>query len=103
MFPLQVAIEPIINWGEVAAAAINSVGVLLAVQGIKYVLPIIRQKWPWAIPIIAMLGGIGIGALTNYLFELIGYPVDLSAIESALTGAGAVALNQIGKQVSRGG
>ncbi|MHC4745351.1 MAG: hypothetical protein ACYS8Z_25850, partial [Planctomycetota bacterium] len=67
MFPLQVAIEPIINWGELAAVAINSVGVLLAVQGIKYAMPILRAKYPWSLPIIASVAGIGLGALTNYL------------------------------------
>jgi hypothetical protein len=103
MFPLQVAIEPIVNWGEVGAAAINSVGVLLAVQVIVYFLPKLRAKFPWAIPIIAVVAGPALGKLTELLFGILGHPVDLGPILAALTGTAAVTMHQIGKQASRGG
>jgi hypothetical protein len=101
MFPLQVAIEPIIDWGEAGAAAITSVGVLIAVQAIKYFLPMLRARYPWAIPIIAVVAGPALAQLTTLLFGILGHPVDLSPIVAVLTGAAAVTINQVGKQVKK--
>jgi CHASE2 domain-containing sensor protein len=101
IYLLQVTPPPIIDWGEVGAAAINSVVVLIAVQAIKHFLPILRQKYPWAIPLIAVVAGPGIAYVTSYLFTVLGHPVDLGPILGALTGTAAVAMNQIGKQARK--
>jgi hypothetical protein len=101
IYLLQAAPPPVIDWGMIGAAAINSVGVLLAVQVIKYYLPMLRTKYPWAIPIIAVLAGPAFAQLTSLLFGILGHPVDLGPILGALTGTAAVAMNQIGKQARK--
>lgn len=90
------------DWPLIIAALINSVLVLIAVQGLKnYVMPFLRVKYPWVLPIIATVAGPLLGMLTQYLSAMLGYPIDLSAIIGVLTGLSAVAgysvLNKAGK------
>ena len=87
------------DWYEVAAAAINSVLVLMAVQFLRsYGMPWLKEKADWLIPIIAIVIGPGMVALTNYLTMLLGYPIDLSPISGVFLGGSAVAIHQVGKQ-----
>lgn len=84
-------------------ALINSVLVMVVVQLIKKWIPVINKKIPWLLPIIAGAAGPGIATLQTYLSTLLGVNIDLSPIAAIFTGGSAVALYQIGKQVSKGG
>jgi len=87
------------DWNQIIAAAINSVLVLLVVQGLKtYAIPWLNEKVPWALPLISLVIGPGIAFVTNSLSTALGYPIDLSLIIAVFTGGTAVALHQIGKQ-----
>jgi len=91
------------EWQFAIATLINGSGVFFAVMLIKSVLmPILRAQYPWALPIIAMFAGTLLGYATEALMAWLGYPVDLSAIVAALTGAGAVAVHQIKVQALKG-
>ncbi|UCD56788.1 MAG: hypothetical protein JSV16_13330 [Candidatus Hydrogenedentota bacterium] len=83
------------DWGLIGAAAINTVGVLLAVQALKIYLPIVRQKLPWLLPAIAPMVGMGLSYGTEALTAFLGHPVDLGPILAILTGAAAVTAHQI--------
>jgi hypothetical protein len=87
MFPLQVAIEPIIDWGEAGAAAITSVGVLIAVQAIKYFLPMLRARYPWAIPIIAVVAGPALAQLGTVNYSAFRHSRSSGGFESDCCGA----------------
>jgi len=87
------------DWYEVAAAAINSVFVLMAVQFLRSQgMPWLKENADWLIPIIAVFIGPLMVVLTNYLTMLLGYPIDLSPISGVFLGGSAVAIHQIGKQ-----
>jgi hypothetical protein len=84
------------EWQLAIATLINGSGVFFAVLVIKSVLmPFLRAQYPWVLPIIAMVAGYLIGFATEALMAWLGYPIDLSTIVAALTGAGAVAVHQI--------
>jgi hypothetical protein len=85
----------------ILAAFINTVVVLAVIQVAKIKIPIIREKVPWLLPILAGSIGAPLLAAQNYLTTLIGLPVDLSPIIGIFTGATAVAVNQVGKQVTK--
>lgn len=89
------------EWSSVIAAFINSGVVLGVVQLIKKWLPVLNEKVPWLIPIIAGAIGPAVAALQNWLSTLLGVPIDLSPIAAIFTGGTAVALYQIGKQASK--
>jgi len=87
------------DWYEVAAAAINSVLVLMAVQFLRsYGMPWLKKNADWLIPIIAVFIGPLMVVLTNFLTEWAGYPIDLSPISGVFLGGSAVAIHQVGKQ-----
>lgn len=90
------------DWNQIAAALINSVLVLMAVQFLKVKgLPWLNLNAPWVLPLIAILIGPLMQMLTNYLVGMLGYPIDLSPIVGLFTGGMAVALHQIGKQTKK--
>ena len=87
------------DWNQIAAAAINSVLVLMAVQFLKTTgVPWLNANAPFLLPIIAMLIGPLMAIAMNYLSALLGYPIDLSPIIGVFIGGTAVALHQVGKQ-----
>ena len=87
------------DWNQIAAAAINSVLVLMAVQFLKTTgVPWLNAKAPFLLPIIAMLIGPAMAIAMNYLSALLGHPIDLSPIIGVFVGGTAVALHQVGKQ-----
>ena len=81
---------------------INAVAVIAAVQAIKtYVLPFLNEKAPWVLPLIAMAIGPLMMIASEYLFNLIGWPIDLSPIVGVFVGGTAVAIHQVGVQVKK--
>ena len=101
VMPLQVAV---FDWRMIVAALINAVIVLtIAVPGLKHLMPIIKQKYPYMIPIIAAVAGLVMGATQDALYAWLGYPIDLGPIVAVLTGTFAVAMHQVGKQVKKRG
>ncbi len=81
------------DWMEVLAAAINSAFVIIAVQALKvYVMPALKLKYPWLLPLIALFAGPAMAQLTEFLVAFTGYPIDLSKITEVLTGLAAVVM-----------
>jgi len=93
-------LQAIIDWGEVGATAVSAVGVLIVVQLLTWLMPILRERYPWAIPIIATLGPYGLGLLAQVCLNFFGYPVDFGPILEFIGGGGAVAVvtHQVYKQ-----
>ena len=90
------------DWNEIAAAAINSVLVLIAVQFLKTKgIPWLNLHVPWLLPLIAMAIGPLMMIAMSYLSEYFGYLIDLSPIIGVFTGGMAVALHQVGKQFKK--
>lgn len=92
------------SWKELVATLINTAGVMLLVQGIKLAVPYLSDKYGWALPMAAMILGPLVATAQAYLSAKLGYPVDLNwtLINTALTGAGAVAAHQIYTQHRQG-
>lgn len=91
------------DWQFLVAVLINGVGVLAVVQLLKvHVMPFLKTKHPWAIPILAVVAGPLVGYATEYLMAFLGHPIDLTAIIAALTGAMAVVAHQVKVQASKG-
>lgn len=101
---LFVSLLQVINWGEVGATAVSAVGVLIAVQFLTWLMPILREKYPWAIPIIATLGPYGLGLLAEVCLNFFGYPVDFGPILEVIGSSGALAVvtHQVLKQSKKG-
>ncbi len=79
------------DWSQIIGLAINSVGVLMAVQVLKnYVMPWLKTTYPWVLPILALAAGSLMTWVTLVMTDLVGVPIDLSAITGVLTGAMAV-------------
>jgi len=91
------------EWQQIVANLINTVLVLLAVQGIKTVLPVLNTKVPWLLPIIAAGIGPVVAIIQGTVGGWLGIPIDLSSIVAIFTGGSAVALYQISKQANKGG
>lgn len=90
------------DWNMIAAAAINSVLVLMAVQALKVKgIPWLNLNAPWLLPIIAIVIGPVMTLLMNHLSAYFGYPIDLSPIVGVFAGGTAVALHQIGAQAKK--
>jgi hypothetical protein len=99
---LQVA-GPVIAWGEVGAAVLNVVIALVLTQVVKWGFPIIRDKYPWALPIISMSAPFLFAKAAEFLLGVLGYPVDFGPVLDLIVAGGfAVAVNQTWKQTSRG-
>lgn len=91
------------NWRELAAVLINTAGVALVVQLIKFGVPLLSDKYGWVLPILALVAGPAIAALQEALASALGYQgFDFSLIVAALTGGTAVAANQIYHQKKQG-
>lgn len=97
-------LQAIIDWGEIGATAVSAVGVLIAVRFLTWALPILRQRYPWILPILATLGPVGLTKLAEILLGVFGYPVDFGPLIDLLAGAGAfaVVIHQVHKQRGKG-
>lgn len=97
-------LQAIIDWGEIGATAVSAVGVLIAVRFLTWALPILRQRYPWSLPIIAALGPVGLAKLSEILLGVFGYPVDFGPLLDLLGagGAFAVVIHQVHKQRGKG-
>ena len=81
------------DWMLIAATFLNVIFVMIAVQALKtYVMPFLKEKYPWVLPILTTVMGPLIVMLTNWLSAIIGHPIDFSEIIGVFTGIGAVAI-----------
>jgi hypothetical protein len=87
------------DWKTVAATFVNTTLVLALVMGINAFKPIIRVKYPWAIPLMATVLGPVIGAVQTWVMTQFGIQVDFSPVLAALAGAAATTAHQVGKGV----
>lgn len=91
-------------WQATLAAAVNTGGVLLLVQGIAWAVPYLRERIPWAVPILALVAGPAVAWVQSQVAAFTGLPIDLSQVQVAFQvalGAGAVAVSQIYSQQQR--
>ena len=88
------------NWKELLATVINTAGVIVVVQVIKYLLPVLKVQYGWAIPLIATVAGPGVAALQSLVAGWLGVQVDFTPIVAALTGAAATAAHQVAHQAT---
>ena len=88
------------EWKNLIAMFLNTVGVLLLTQLIKVGVPIIRSATPWLLPILATLAGPVIAVVQNLLAGWLGLPIDLSPLVGLATGGTAVAMHQIHRQAT---
>jgi hypothetical protein len=91
-----------VNWFEIIAYLINSVLVVIAVEGLKKYWPAIKDKYGFLIPIIAPVAGLAINTGAKLISDYLGYPVDFSPIIAVITGTTAVWFSQVGKQIKKG-
>ena len=87
------------EWKNLIAMFLNTVGVLLLTQLIKVGVPIIRSAAPWLLPILATLAGPVVAVVQNLLAQWIGLPIDLSPLVALGTGGAAVAMHQTFRQM----
>jgi len=100
-FILQ-ATPPVVNWPEIAATLINTVVVMILVQFLKNKgIPWLKEKTPWLMPILPTFVGVGLSYLTNYLVNLLGYPIDFGPIMGLFTGVLAVTTYEIGDRFKK--
>ena len=91
-------------WQAMLAAAVNSGGVLLLVQGISAAVPFLKERIPWVVPILALLAGPAVAWVQSQVSAVTGLPIDLSEVQIAFQvalGAGAVAVSQVYSQQRR--
>lgn len=88
------------NWNEVIAYFLNTVLVYLAVMGLTRIMPIIREKYGFLVPLATPIIALVISTVAKLLGDLLGYPIDFSAITAVITGTTAVWAHQLGYQFS---
>jgi len=89
------------TWQTIVAGFINSTVVLTVIYLFnKYVTDWIREKAPWAVPFLAGALGPAVVLAQNWLSAWLGQPIDLSPWLGLFTGASAVAMHQVYKQVN---
>lgn len=86
------------SWKQLVAVILNTAGVVLVVQLLKFFLPILKERYPWALPIIATLVGPGVAYLQITVAGWAGVDVDFTPVVAALTGGMAVAAHQVKAQ-----
>lgn len=78
---------PIVNWAQIMAIAIGTVGVTLAVQLSKHFLPMLPRSVKSFLTLVA---GPLLMAIANALSDWLGYPIDFTSIIEVF-GAGLLA------------
>lgn len=90
------------QWFTILGAMINTAGVLAVVQILKVnIIPAVREKAPWILPILTGAIGPAIAALQNLLSGVLAVSITLDPVVAVFTGAAAVAVNQAGKQITK--
>lgn len=85
--PAAAAVE--IDWKLILATFVNGTLVLLIVSVINAYKPVIRESYPWVVPLMATALGPVIGAAQSWALSKLGIQVDFSPIIAALAGAAA--------------
>lgn len=81
------------DWMLILATFMNISLVMMIVQALKfYVMPVLKQKYAWALPLLAVLAGPAVTAFTGWMSALIGHPIDFTEVIGVLTGVGSVAV-----------
>ena len=81
------------DWLLIGATFVNVIFVMLIVGGLKtYVMPFLKTKYPWVLPILAAVAGPVVTAAANYLTTFFGHPIDFSEIIAVLTGVISVVM-----------
>lgn len=90
-------------WRQLVGVLINTVGVMLVVQGIKWALPHLVNQYGFLMPVLATALGPVLMLAQGWLTTNLGYEgFDFTPIAAALTGTTAVAANQMYKQYKQG-
>ncbi len=89
-----------VDWMEMLALLVTF-AVVIAVKLLTAVMPTLKRKMGWLIPIVAMIIGPLMAMAGVAISGALGYPVYLSPIAAALAGGTAVAFHQIGRQVKK--
>lgn len=93
-------LEPVVNWNEVLASFINVVLVMIVVQFLKNKgLAMIKEKFPWLVPILPTAVGFLLSYVTTYLTDKLGFPIDLSPIIGVFNGLLAVTAYEVGDRI----
>lgn len=92
---------PKMEWFTILGALINTAGVLAAVQGLKVWIPVLREKLPWILPILAGAIGPAVAVLQAWVGGILGVAIDISPVIAIFTGATATAANQVYKQAGK--
>lgn len=85
-----------VDWKMILATLINGTLVLAVVSIINAYKPTFREKYPWAVPLLATLLGPALGAVQTYILAKFGIQVDFNPIIAALAGAAATTAHQVG-------
>jgi hypothetical protein len=86
------------DWKTVLATFLNTTLVVAVVAGINAFRPVIREQYPWAVPLMATILGPIVGVAQTWILAKLGITVDFSPIVAALAGAAATTVHQVGKQ-----
>lgn len=105
LFAQEVSGEELQAGAEVAEAALQALGLALNAGGVWFLVflvnkyrPLLREKAPHWIPIIAMLAGPLLNAFAAVLLQYAGMEIDFSPLIAALAGTSAIAFDQVGRQ-----
>ena len=81
------------DWVLIAGTFLNIVVVMVIVQALKtYVMPFLKTKYPWVLPILALVAGPAVTMAANWLTAYLGVPIDFTEIIGVLTGVSAVVM-----------
>jgi hypothetical protein len=81
------------DWLLIAATFVNVIVVMAVVGVLKtYVMPFLKTKYPWLLPVIAAVAGPLVTAAANWISAALGHPIDFSEIVAVLTGVVSVVM-----------
>lgn len=99
--PVQATTTVTFDWKTVLATFLNTTLVVAVVAGINAFKPVIREQYPWAVPLLATVLGPIVGVAQTWILAQFGITVDFSPIVAALAGAAATTAHQVGTQLKR--
>lgn len=96
------SVTPTFDWRQLVGVLINTVGVLVVVQVIKYVKAKYTDKYDAMLPVVAVALGPCLMALQGFLTSWLGFQgFDFTPISAALTGSLAVTAHQVYAQAKK--